>query len=50
MSNSSEVAICLHNGGVVQGYRAVPTGDLPGGGRGLSADGGFSPAAVRLLT
>eukprot|EP00962_Isochrysis_galbana_P054032 scaffold25556_cov70-Isochrysis_galbana.AAC.1 len=28
-----------------QGYRAVPTHDLPGGG-GLSADGGFSPAAV----
>jgi len=25
----------------------LATGGIPGGGRGLSADGGFSPAAVR---
>merc|ERR1711965_1010108 len=43
MSNAQEVALCLHKDGVVQGYRVVPTSQLPSG-CGLGA--GFSPAAV----
>ena len=44
MSNASDVALCLHTDGVVQGYRVVPTSELPYGGNGLGD--GFSPAAV----
>ena len=43
LSNAHEVALCLHTDGVVQGYRVVPTSQLPSGG-GIGA--GFSPAAV----
>ena len=43
MSNASDVALCLQKDGVVQGYRVVPTEQLPAAG-GLGD--GFSPAAV----
>ena len=42
-SNASDVALCLQKDGVVQGYRVVPTEQLPAAG-GLGD--GFSPAAV----
>ena len=44
MSHASDVALCMHTDGVVQGYRVVPTSELPIGGGGLGS--GFSPAAV----
>ena len=44
MANADQVALCVHTDGVVQGYRVLPTEQLPGGG-GLGS-GGFSPAAV----
>ena len=43
LSSTSAVALCMHNEGVVQGYRVVPVEQLPSGG-GLGE--GFSPAAV----
>ena len=43
MSNAKEVALCMHTDGVVQGYRVVPTSELPSG---CGLGSGFSPAAV----
>ena len=43
MSNASATALCLHKDGVVQGYRVVPTSELPSG---CGIGSGFSPSAV----
>ncbi|KAL1515550.1 hypothetical protein AB1Y20_002170 [Prymnesium parvum] len=43
MSNAKETALCLHTDGVIQGYRVVPTDQLPSG---CGVGQGFSPAAV----
>ena len=43
LSSTAAVALCMHVDGVVQGYRVVPTEQLPAAG-GLGD--GFSPAAV----
>ena len=43
MFNAHSTALCLHKEGVVQGYRVVPTSELP---TGCGIGQGFSPSAV----